>query len=41
MIDVQVPPRIRHKFEDDPQKPALIKTMRGSGYDFATTVGPI
>src|SRR5271169_2169318 len=37
MIDVQVA-RLRRKIEDDPEKPALIKTVRGSGYDFATTV---
>ena len=40
MIDVQVA-RLRHKIEDNPEKPALIKTMRGSGYDFATTVESI
>jgi len=37
MIDVQVA-RLRRKIENDPEKPALIKTVRGKGYVFATTV---
>jgi two-component system, OmpR family, response regulator len=37
MIDVQVA-RLRRKIEDDPEKPAIIKTVRGGGYVFATTV---
>jgi DNA-binding winged helix-turn-helix (wHTH) protein len=30
-IDVQVG-RLRRKLEDDPQRPTMIKTVRGSGY---------
>jgi len=37
MIDVQVA-RLRRKIEDDPEKPAIIKTVRGGGYGLATTV---
>jgi len=37
MIDVQVA-RLRRKIEDDPEKPAIIKTVRGGGYVLATTV---
>jgi two-component system OmpR family response regulator len=36
-IDVQVG-RLRRKLEDDPQHPAMIKTVRGSGYIFTPTV---
>jgi two-component system OmpR family response regulator len=36
-IDVQVG-RLRRKLEDDPQNPALIKTVRGSGYIFTPSV---
>ena len=36
-IDVQVG-RLRRKLEDDPQNPALIKTVRGSGYIFTPVV---
>ncbi len=36
-IDVQVG-RLRRKLEDDPQKPGLIKTVRGSGYIFTPSV---
>ena len=36
-IDVQVG-RLRRKLEDDPQRPNLIKTVRGSGYIFTPTV---
>jgi two-component system OmpR family response regulator len=36
-IDVQVG-RLRRKLEDDPQKPTMIKTVRGSGYIFTPTV---
>ncbi|HEX3863928.1 MAG TPA: response regulator [Stellaceae bacterium] len=36
-IDVQVG-RLRRKLEDDPQNPALIKTVRGSGYIFTPAV---
>jgi two-component system, OmpR family, response regulator len=36
-IDVQVG-RLRRKLEDDPQKPSMIKTVRGSGYIFTPTV---
>ena len=36
-IDVQVG-RLRRKLEDDPQNPALIKTVRGSGYIFTPEV---
>jgi DNA-binding response OmpR family regulator len=36
-IDVQVG-RLRRKLEDDPQKPALIKTVRGTGYIFTPPV---
>jgi len=37
MIDVQVG-RLRRKIEDDPDKPAIIKTVRGTGYLFTPTV---
>src|SRR5437016_5032672 len=36
-IDVQVG-RLRRKLEDDPQRPTMIKTVRGSGYIFTPTV---
>ncbi len=36
-IDVQVG-RLRRKLEDDPQKPTIIKTVRGTGYIFTPTV---
>jgi two-component system, OmpR family, response regulator len=36
-IDVQVG-RLRRKLEDDPQRPSLIKTVRGSGYIFTPAV---
>jgi two-component system, OmpR family, response regulator len=36
-IDVQVG-RLRRKLEDDPQKPSMIKTVRGTGYIFTPTV---
>jgi two-component system, OmpR family, response regulator len=36
-IDVQVG-RLRRKLEDDPQRPAMIKTVRGSGYIFTPVV---
>jgi two-component system, OmpR family, response regulator len=36
-IDTQVT-RLRKKLEPDPGNPALIKTVRGAGYVFATTV---
>jgi two-component system OmpR family response regulator len=36
-IDVQVG-RLRRKLDDDPQQPALIKTVRGSGYIFTAQV---
>jgi two-component system, OmpR family, response regulator len=36
-IDVQVG-RLRHKLEDGPQRPSLIKTVRGSGYIFTPVV---
>ncbi len=36
-IDVQVG-RLRRKLEEDPQNPAMIKTVRGSGYIFTPTV---
>src|SRR6516162_1201485 len=36
-IDVQVG-RLRRKLEDDPQKPTMIKTVRGSGYIFTPSV---
>lgn len=32
--------RLRGKIEENPKKPQLIKTVRGSGYVFATTVEP-
>lgn len=38
-IDTQVV-RIRRKIERDPANPELIKTVRGAGYVFATTVTP-
>jgi len=37
MIDVQVG-RLRRKIEEDPDKPAIIKTVRGTGYLFTPTV---
>ena len=37
MIDVQVA-RLRRKIEDDPEKPAIIITVRRSGYFFTPTV---
>jgi len=36
-IDVEVG-RLRRKLEDDPQKPTMIKTVRGTGYIFTPTV---
>ena len=36
-IDVQVG-RLRRKLEDDPQKPSMIKTVRGTGYIFTPPV---
>jgi two-component system, OmpR family, response regulator len=36
-VDTQVV-RLRHKIERDPGNPALIKTVRGSGYIFAAAV---
>jgi len=36
-VDAQVV-RLRRKIEADPTNPALIKTVRGAGYVFATTV---
>jgi two-component system OmpR family response regulator len=36
-IDVQVG-RLRRKLEDDPQRPTMIKTVRGSGYIFTPAV---
>lgn len=36
-IDMQVS-RLRRKIESDPKNPELIKTVRGGGYLFATTV---
>src|SRR6202171_4978935 len=36
-IDVQVG-RLRRKLEDDPQKPTMIKTVRGTGYIFTPPV---
>jgi len=36
-IDVQVG-RLRRKLEDDPQRPTIIKTVRGSGYIFTPSV---
>jgi two-component system OmpR family response regulator len=38
-IDVQVG-RLRRKLNDDPQRPQLIKTLRGSGYIFTAPVEP-
>lgn len=36
-IDVQIS-RLRHKVEEDPKKPILIKTVRGGGYLFTADV---
>lgn len=36
-IDVQVG-RLRRKIEEDPQKPTMIRTVRGTGYIFTPTV---
>jgi two-component system OmpR family response regulator len=36
-IDVQVG-RLRRKLQDDPQKPSMIKTVRGTGYIFTPNV---
>jgi two-component system OmpR family response regulator len=36
-IDVQVS-RLRHKLEDDPKKPSLIRTVRNGGYIFSPIV---
>lgn len=36
-IDVQVS-RLRHKLEEDPKNPALIRTVRNGGYIFSETV---
>ena len=36
-LDVQVS-RLRQRLQDDSKQPALIKTVRGTGYLFATTV---
>jgi DNA-binding response OmpR family regulator len=30
--------RLRRKLEDDPQRPTMIKTVRGSGYILTPTV---
>ncbi|MFX8176202.1 helix-turn-helix domain-containing protein [Acinetobacter baumannii] len=38
-LDVQVS-RLRQRLQDDGKQPALIKTVRGSGYVFSTTVTP-
>ena len=38
-IDTQVG-RLRKKLEPDPANPMLIKTVRGGGYIFATSVKP-
>ena len=40
VIDIQIA-RIRKKLSDDPQNPALIKTVRGVGYMFCGDVKPI
>ena len=37
MVDVQIG-RLRRKIEEDPDKPAIIKTVRGTGYLFTPTV---
>lgn len=39
-IDVQVG-RLRRKIEEDPQNPAMIKTVRGGGYVFVPVVEPL
>lgn len=39
-VDIQVS-RLRHKIEDDPKAPLLIKTVRGGGYVFATSVARV
>jgi two-component system OmpR family response regulator len=36
-IDVQVS-RLRHKLEQDPKNPALIRTIRNAGYMFMAEV---
>ena len=36
-VDIQVS-RLRRKIEDDPKRPALIKTVRSGGYVFAGEV---
>ncbi len=36
-IDVQIS-RLRHKIEEDPKKPQLVKTVRGGGYLFTASV---
>ena len=36
-VDIQVS-RLRRKIEDDPKRPALVKTVRSGGYVFAATV---
>jgi two-component system phosphate regulon response regulator OmpR len=36
-VDAQIA-RLRKKIETDPRKPDLIKTIRGAGYMFATSV---
>lgn len=36
-IDVQIS-RLRHKLEDDPKNPTLIRTVRNGGYMFSVTV---
>ncbi len=38
-LDVQIS-RLRQRLQDDGKSPALIKTVRGAGYVFATTVTP-
>jgi two-component system OmpR family response regulator len=38
-IDTQVG-RLRKKLESDPVNPALVKTVRGGGYIFASAVKP-
>ncbi len=36
-IDIQIS-RLRHKLEEDPKNPTIIKTVRGGGYVLATAV---
>ena len=37
-VDIQIS-RLRHKIEEDPTKPVLIKTVRGGGYVLSVPVG--